>query len=179
MVGGKYWSSTSVDDATAQTGIYFNDHRVAAGGKAAPANVRAVRGRPKRAIYATGCGGRGGYVDNGDGTVTDRCTKLMWQQDGSTLEPWCDALAFSEALSLGGYDDWRLPNARELESLADLSTFPQTMSAAITTAGDGVFWSSTFSGANNALAGFYLNDHRLAEHPKNLPHYITSVRGPE
>jgi hypothetical protein len=32
---------------------------------------------------------------------------------------WCSALAFSEALVLAGHDDWRLPNIRELQSIAD------------------------------------------------------------
>jgi uncharacterized protein (TIGR03437 family) len=61
---------------------------------------------------------RGSYTDNGDGTVTDNHTGLMWQKadSGSTLS-WEDALRYSEGLSLAGYSDWRLPNVKELQSI--------------------------------------------------------------
>ena len=68
------------------------------------------------------------YTDNGDGTVTDNVTGLMWQQrhvdtigdgiitadDQVTFE---DAVVNSLSFSLGGYDDWRLPTVKELYSL--------------------------------------------------------------
>ncbi len=82
-------------------------------------------------FYMTGCPTEGRFVDNDDGTVTDTCTGLMWQKDtadvnddgqidfpGDTL-PWCDALSYCENLSFAGHDDWRLPNARELQSIVD------------------------------------------------------------
>jgi hypothetical protein len=79
------------------------------------------------AFYQTGCSTEGRFVDNGDGTVTDHCTTLMWQKDTAdvngdgqwTMPPWCEALAYCENLSLAGYDDWRLPNVRELLSIVD------------------------------------------------------------
>ena len=58
------------------------------------------------------------YVNNGDGTVTDTTTGLIWQQtDDGIKRTWKDALACCEQLSLAGHDDWRLPNVRELETL--------------------------------------------------------------
>ena len=67
--------------------------------------------------------GTGPYVDNGNGTVTDQGTGLMWQKadDGNTYT-WRYALQYCEDLSLAGYADWRLPNIRELQSLVDRST---------------------------------------------------------
>jgi hypothetical protein len=63
------------------------------------------------------------FTDNGDGTVTDRLTGLMWTQNadqaGGTLN-WEEALARSAACSAGAYNDWRLPNRNELQSLIDL-----------------------------------------------------------
>lgn len=46
------------------------------------------------------------YVDNGDGTVTDTATGLMWQQqdDGSSRN-WSSALTYAEGLTLAGYAD--------------------------------------------------------------------------
>ncbi len=58
-------------------------------------------------------------VDNGDGTVSDTETGLMWQQGEGGLMNWQSALAYCENLPLAGYDDWRLPDRNELESLID------------------------------------------------------------
>ncbi len=78
--------------------------------------------------YATGCPSEGRFVDNGNGTVTDMCTGLMWQkdtadvnEDGQSTEEdsiqWCNAMIYCENLSFAGHDDWRLPNIRELQSI--------------------------------------------------------------
>ena len=70
------------------------------------------------AEYDTGC--QPSYTDNGDETVTDECTGLMWQQeDDDTARTWANALLYCENLGLAGYTDWRLPNSRELESIVD------------------------------------------------------------
>ena len=60
---------------------------------------------------------------NEDGTVTDTSTGLTWQQTGpeSSQKTWEEALAYAEGLVFAGYDDWRLPNARELQSIVDYS----------------------------------------------------------
>jgi hypothetical protein len=73
------------------------------------------------------------FVDNGDGTVTDSATGLMWQQaDSGCGMQWEEALAYAESLSLAGHDDWRLPNAKELQSIVDYTRSPDhTGSAAI------------------------------------------------
>ena len=62
------------------------------------------------------------FVDNGDATVTDNATGLMWAQDDSG-EPmdWETALAYAEESNYGGYEDWRLPDIKELQSIADYS----------------------------------------------------------
>jgi hypothetical protein len=76
--------------------------------------------------HAAGCPTDGRFMDNGDGTVTDLCTGLMWQQETADVRDpisntvvWCDAMEFCENLFFAGYDDWRLPNARELQSIVD------------------------------------------------------------
>jgi hypothetical protein len=60
------------------------------------------------------------YRDNGDGTVTDLRTELVWQQadDGATRD-WADAGVYCDNLSLGGETDWRLPEEAELVSIVD------------------------------------------------------------
>ncbi len=67
------------------------------------------------------------YTDNGDGTVTDNVTGLMWQKspdfnadgkiDYSDKKSYADALAAADTFSLAGYNDWRLPSIKELYSL--------------------------------------------------------------
>ncbi|WP_309380130.1 DUF1566 domain-containing protein [Cerasicoccus frondis] len=75
--------------------------------------------------------GQNSFTENGDGTVTDSATGLMWQQDDSGAGMiWEDALAYAEDLELGGYTDWRLPNAKELQSILDYSRSPDTTSSA-------------------------------------------------
>ncbi|MDY0339956.1 MAG: DUF1566 domain-containing protein [Coriobacteriia bacterium] len=86
------------------------------GGSPADNYVRAVRG----ADY-----GVNDYVDNGDGTVTDEATGLMWAQaDSVEGMDWEAALAWAESTDLAGYDDWRLPNVKELQSIVDYSYAP-------------------------------------------------------
>src|SRR5947209_1174236 len=69
------------------------------------------------------------FTDNGDGTVTDNMTHLVWLKDGNPFgfRVWEEGLALCDALSDGDAGlkdgskpgDWRLPNIREIESLVD------------------------------------------------------------
>jgi hypothetical protein len=62
------------------------------------------------------------FIANGDGTVTDTTTGLMWMQ-GVALAggQWSSMLQVCEDSTLANHDDWRLPNIKELLSIADLS----------------------------------------------------------
>ncbi|MBN2159415.1 MAG: DUF1566 domain-containing protein [Spirochaetes bacterium] len=58
------------------------------------------------------------FTDNGDGTITDSLTGLIWEQSpDTTAKTWAAALAYANDSELGGYTDWRLPNMDELRSL--------------------------------------------------------------
>ncbi len=61
------------------------------------------------------------YVDNGDGTVFDLVTGLMWQQGYSGKMSQAEAAVGANDFDLAGYDDWRLPTIKELYSLIDFS----------------------------------------------------------
>jgi hypothetical protein len=58
------------------------------------------------------------FVDNGDGTVTDTKTRLMWaaKDNGSPIH-WEDAFSYCQNYGGGGHTDWRMPTLAELESL--------------------------------------------------------------
>ncbi|WFB34542.1 DUF1566 domain-containing protein [Kiritimatiellota bacterium B12222] len=63
------------------------------------------------------------FKDQGDGTVSDLNTGLMWQQVPSPEGfSWEEAIAYCNQLKLGGYDDWRIPTLKELFSISDFST---------------------------------------------------------
>lgn len=73
------------------------------------------------------------YTDNGDGTVTDNVTGIMWTQtpdiaDGGNGEITIDdklssdnAITYCSNLELAGYDDWQLPDVSQLYSLMNFT----------------------------------------------------------
>lgn len=62
------------------------------------------------------------YTDNGDGTVSDEASGLMWTKgDSGEAMNREEALAYAENSNYAGFDDWRLPNERELKSIEDHS----------------------------------------------------------
>jgi hypothetical protein len=73
-------------------------------------------------------------VDNGDQTVTDLATGLMWaKSDSGTTMNWPDALAWVQTRNAAnhlGYGDWRMPDAKELQSLVDYTRSPDTTGSA-------------------------------------------------
>ena len=80
------------------------------------------------------------FTDNGNGTVTDRLTGLVWLKDGICVKfwgsdsatvnprPWAQAVQSANLLAAGSCGlndgskagDWRLPNRKELDTLIDL-----------------------------------------------------------
>lgn len=60
------------------------------------------------------------YRDNGDGTVTDLNTGLMWQKAHDfTRRNMKETVSHVESLTLGGHSDWRVPTIKELYSIAN------------------------------------------------------------
>ncbi len=116
------------------------------------------------------------FRDNDDGTVTDLATGLMWMKNDSGYGMiWKEALEYCENLDFAGHSDWRLPNAKELQSIVDYTrmpdatafTTPSTAGPAIDTDyfnitafenvnGDldwGYFWSSSTHKSSNGTGG--------------------------
>lgn len=105
-------------------GVNFADGRIKGygiqmRGGAKAFNYLLVRGNPSYGIND--------FVDNGDGTISDFATGLMWmQKDNEEGILWEDALSSAENMEFAGFSDWRLPDAKELQSIVDYSRSPQT-----------------------------------------------------
>lgn len=75
--------------------------------------------------------GKNIFKDNGDGTITDNATGLMWMQDDNGEGVlWEDALSYAEDFEYAGHSDWRMPDAKELQSLIDYTRSPETTDSA-------------------------------------------------
>ena len=69
------------------------------------------------------------FIGNDNGTITDSCTGLMWQEGYAYRETgnyisWYDAKGYIEKLNkqkLGKFFDWRLPNKLEIQSLYEIA----------------------------------------------------------
>ncbi len=129
------------------------------------------------------------FVDNNNGTISDKATSLMWsKEDSKKAMNWQEALAYAEEMNAQnylGYSNWRVPNAKELQSIVDYSRSPlSTQSAAIdpifsissikdeSGADDfPFFWSSTThenSGRSAGGAGAYVSFGRSLGNMSNM-----------
>jgi hypothetical protein len=164
-MSSNYWSSTThADNAYNAWRVVFNDGVVCDLDKSSSYYVRAVRGGQP--------GSFDNLVINGDGTVTDISTGLMWQSAPAGPMVWEAAISYCEGLSLGGHDDWRLPNRNELQSLVDYNRYDVDYNRY-----DYVYWSSTISADffNNAwLVSF---GYGVGYNVKSLSYYVRAVRG--
>jgi hypothetical protein len=170
---GSYWSSTTTENGgpwAYRSGVYWIDGGMEANGY----YVRCVRG----AVW-----GENSFTDNGDGTVTDSTSGLIWQQnDDSVLRNWVGALDYCENLSLAGLTDWRLPDAKELESLVTITSSNETyvnpsLEAAYFPTPSGDYWSSTTRSSGTGVHDLLIYDGALydtAAKP-DFDHYVKCV----
>lgn len=107
------------------------------------------------------------FNDNGDGTLTDTRTGLMWMkcplgQSGSDCATgsantytWDQALQAPNGFSYAGYSDWRVPNIKELRSIIEEQCFDPAINLAIFPATPSTyFWSSSPNAGNSSYAWF-------------------------
>lgn len=137
------------------------------------------------------------FTDNGDGTVTHTPTGLMWMRcslgqawDGaqctnSALEySWAPALEVADEMAYAGHADWRLPNAKELATIVELSCYSPSLNDAVFPNTPPVieyfrnYWTSTpASGSSNRA---YVVDFEEGGNPaaaqKQEPAYVRLVR---
>ena len=155
------WATSTVYVANPNQmfGVNFADGRIKGYGTSMPGRgektffTLCVRGNPSY--------GKNDFHDQGDGTISDRATGLMWSKaDSGKGMNWEAALAWAQGKNKEkylGHEDWRVPNAKELESIVDYTRAPQAADPArrgpaidpvfqTTKLADGeypFFWSST------------------------------------
>ncbi|MBV6341629.1 DUF1566 domain-containing protein [Candidatus Magnetobacterium casense] len=91
------------------------------------------------------------FKDNGNGTLTDSKTGLIWTKNAKLIgrKDWKEALNYITSMNEGkgafGYTDWRLPDRDELESLVKGINVPYVWlnSQGFTNVQSGYYWSST------------------------------------
>jgi hypothetical protein len=142
--------------------------------------------------------------DNGDGTITDLNTGLMWQKTPDFVKrTQDDAEKYAKDLKLAGRDDWRLPTIKELFSIADFRGNMKTRTPYIdakvfdfkypeSTEGesgrpgqrdmDAQYASSTrylgiTMGRDRSAFGFNFADGRIKSYPLQAKRYVRAVRG--
>ena len=170
-----YWTSTvSSSDPDQAWSVYMSHGSGGLNKKSFICCVRAVRGQSPA----------GSLLNNGDGTVSDLSTGLMWQQQpGNDRLNWAQALALCEDLVLAGYEDWRLPNFKELRSIVDYTAFsPAVDQTFFPHIPPSQYWSSTtfISPDNQDCAwGIDLDDGDDFFRNKTETHYVWAVRGGE
>ena len=85
-----------------------------------------------------------GLVDNADGTLTDHASELMWQKDDDGVKRMQEeALAYCESLSLGGFEDWRLPELDEFTSLKTAAAACRKKVSTVYSPQGDVYWTAT------------------------------------
>lgn len=126
------------------------------------------------------------FADNGDGTVSDRLTSLVWTKDAAQYAIWwVDALSYCNSYPDGTPTGWRLPNIRELMSLLDFEQkLPMLPSGhpftnVVSAIGTSYYWSSTTNTVYDSLNDVHavnLGTGEVRIWPKNSGGHILCTR---
>jgi len=138
--------------------------------------------------YQSGAGFNFEKLDIGGDSVTiDHNTGLMWASDGSAAggnwlqqTGWSAAISYCDSLVFAGYGDWRLPNAKELQSIVDFGTqFPSVSTTAFPSTANTFYWSSTtrYNYTSDAGAVSFSNGQFDYKSKTSDYHYLRAVRG--
>jgi len=184
-VGSEYWSSTPSDNSIGWAwNVSFDYGNAKSNSKDTLYHVRAVRGVQSSQTF----------FNIGDGTVIDTNTGLMWQRYGSsTGKNWEVALTYCETLILNNdgewtngvpnesgvkYEDWRLPNSNELQSLVDYGvSYPSIKTAYFPDTKASSYRSSTTSASNTGYAWIVIfTTGGVSTYSKSNNYYVRAVR---
>lgn len=137
------------------------------------------------------------FTINGDGTVTDKNTRLMWMRcsvgqswdtvnsnctSSTSTYHWIDALSTAQGDSFASKSDWRLPNIKELSSITEQACYNPSINETIfPSTAIGHYWSGSQSanGSDNAWS-VHFNVGASYSYDKDYQYnhfYVRLVRG--
>lgn len=128
VIDAQDWSATQYQGLTMAGdttifGVNFIDGRIKGYPKYQPPSHSVGQKMQIRYVRGNTAYGINNFTDNSNGTVTDNATGLMWaKSDDGTGMNWQSALAYAQTKNTQnylGHNDWRLPNAKELQSILD------------------------------------------------------------
>ena len=117
------------------------------------------------------------YQDNGNQTVTDQNSGLMWMKsDDGTKRKWQGAVDYCNGLVFAGRTDWRLPTRFELDSIVDYGrSFPAVNP--VFSCQSSFYWSASIYVDDPVYAwGIFFNDGGDHWLDKSNPYYVRCVR---
>ena len=121
------------------------------------------------------------YTNNGDDTVRDNFTGLIWQDSGFVADEnqrrtLAEGITYCNNLSLANYNDWRLPNVDELLQITDKDRYdPAIDTSAFQHIASGVYWFDDIYNSYNKGVNFYDGD-EVVYSPDNI-NFVRCVRG--
>lgn len=178
-IDAQYWTQTDYVSTTMKGnktffGVNFADGRI----KGYPKYNVGNRGSSKfylRLVRGNKHYGENDFIDQHDGTIYDKATKLTWMKYDSGHDTfkslslkgrlnWKNAVKFCENLNYASKDSWRLPNAKELQSIVDYTKSPDTTNSA---ALNELFSTTTIKNPNHQKDyGFYWTSTTHLDGPK-------------
>jgi len=178
-VPANYWTSTTyAGNVVYAWFVHFDNASSDSFNKTNSFYVRAVRGRNEQPITR--------FSVQPDGTVIDKTNGLQWQQATADITgdgkpdnmSWQEAIDYADNLSLGGYDDWRLPDIDELLTLPNYSYYHPAAHTTIFNTESFYYWSAQRSVRfkNKAWRVYFGNGYDSCQ-LESYKHFVRAVRG--
>lgn len=117
------------------------------------------------------------FIDNGDGTITDTQTGLVWEKGEGPRLTWQEAVDRCKALDLAGHCDWRLPTIQELFAVVDFGRYAPACDPVFGMRSYSYWSATTDAGGSSYAWGLYFGDGGAFSYSKSGNYYVRAVRG--